>query len=78
MKGGIIRCTQTEEACPGTRDFRILCGKQGAFETVEKEIEPVGFCSCGASRERRRHFVRRRWRRAERIPSLLPPALTKG
>lgn len=42
MKGGIIRCTQTEETCPGTRDFRILCGKQGAFETVEKEIEPVG------------------------------------
>ena len=37
MKGGIIRCTQTEETCPGTRDFRILCGQQGAFETVEKE-----------------------------------------
>lgn len=47
MKLGIIRCMQTEDYCPGTRDFKTIREKLGAFEGVEEDIELVGFCSCG-------------------------------
>ena len=47
MKLGIIRCMQTEDYCPGTRDFKTICQKLGAFEGVEENIELVGFCNCG-------------------------------
>lgn len=47
MKLGIIRCMQTEDYCPGTKDFQIIRDKQGAFEGVEGDIEIVGFCNCG-------------------------------
>ena len=47
MKVGIIRCMQTEDYCPGTRDFKTIREKLGAFEGVEEDIELVGFCSCG-------------------------------
>ena len=47
MKLGIIRCMQTEDYCPGTRDFKTVREKLGAFEGVEEDIELVGFCSCG-------------------------------
>ena len=47
MKLGIIRCVQTEDYCPGTRDFKTIREKLGAFEGVEEDIELVGFCSCG-------------------------------
>ena len=47
MKLGIIRCMQTEDYCPGTRDFRTIREKSGAFEGAEGEIELVGFCNCG-------------------------------
>ena len=29
MKMGIIRCTQTEDYCPGTTDFRVLAAHGG-------------------------------------------------
>ncbi len=47
MKLGIIRCMQTEDYCPGTRDFKTIKEKSGAFEGVEGDIELVGFCNCG-------------------------------
>ena len=47
MKLGIIRCMQTEDYCPGTRDFKTVREKLGAFEGVEEDIEQVGFCNCG-------------------------------
>ena len=47
MKLGIIRCTQTEDYCPGTTDFKAIRSKFGAFEGVEEEIELVGFTNCG-------------------------------
>ena len=47
MKLGIIRCVQTEDYCPGTRDFKTIREKLGAFEGVEEDIELVGFCNCG-------------------------------
>ena len=47
MKLGIIRCMQTEDYCPGTRDFKTIREKLGAFEGMEEDIELVGFCNCG-------------------------------
>jgi len=47
MKVGIIRCMQTEDYCPGTTDFKVICEKKGAFEDVEEEIEIIGFINCG-------------------------------
>jgi predicted metal-binding protein len=47
MKVGIIRCTQTEDYCPGTADFRVIRAHAGAFEGAEGEIEIVGFTDCG-------------------------------
>ena len=47
MKLGIIRCMQTEDFCPGTRDFKTVREKSGAFEGVEGDITLVGFCNCG-------------------------------
>lgn len=47
MKLGIIRCMQTEDYCPGTRDFRIIRDKRGVFEGIEEEIEIIGFTNCG-------------------------------
>ncbi len=47
MKLAIIRCMQTEEICPGTKDFQIIREKKGAFEGVTEDIELIGFNSCG-------------------------------
>lgn len=47
VKLGIIRCTQTEDFCPGTTDFKMIRTKGGAFEGVDGEIELVGFINCG-------------------------------
>ena len=47
MKMGIIRCTQTEDYCPGTTDFRVLAAHGGAFQGVSELIELVGFTNCG-------------------------------
>lgn len=47
MKVGLIRCSQTEDICPGTTDFKVIREKKCAFEGVEGEIELIGFISCG-------------------------------
>lgn len=47
MKVGIIRCMQTEDFCPGTRDFQMAREKKGAFEGVDGDIGIIGFCNCG-------------------------------
>ena len=47
MKLGIIRCMQTEDFCPGTRDFKAVREKKGAFAEIEEEIEIIGFANCG-------------------------------
>lgn len=47
MKVGIIRCMQTEDYCPGTRDFKTVAKKEGAFAGVEEDIEIIGFINCG-------------------------------
>ena len=47
MRLGIIRCMQTEDYCPGTRDFKTIKEKSGVFEGLEEDIELVGFCNCG-------------------------------
>ncbi len=47
-KLGIIRCQQTEDMCPGTRDF--VTAAEGSGSLAENEIgacEVVGFVSCG-------------------------------
>jgi predicted metal-binding protein len=46
VKVGIIRCQQTEDYCPGTRDFKVAKTGKGAFEKVG-ESEIIGFVSCG-------------------------------
>ena len=46
MKLGIIRCMQTEDYCPGSRDFKTLRERKGAFAGVD-DIELVGFINCG-------------------------------
>ena len=47
MKVGIIRCMQTEDYCPGTRDFKTVANKEGAFAGVDEDIEIIGFINCG-------------------------------
>lgn len=47
MKLGIIRCMQTEDFCPGTRDFKAIKDKKGIFRGLEEEIEIIGFINCG-------------------------------
>ncbi len=47
MKLGIIRCMQTEDFCPGTRDFKVVRERTDMFEGVEGDIELIGFCNCG-------------------------------
>lgn len=47
MKVGMIRCMQTEDFCPGTRDFATVREKGGAFANVDEPIEIVGFINCG-------------------------------
>ena len=46
MKVGIIRCMQTEDMCPGTRDFQTAALGKDAFEELGA-CEVVGFVSCG-------------------------------
>lgn len=47
MKLGIIRCLQTEDFCPGTKDFRAVKEKTGVFDGVTEDIEIIGFINCG-------------------------------
>lgn len=47
MKLGIIRCSQTRDICPGTTDFKFVREKKGAFESIEEDIDIVGFIDCG-------------------------------
>lgn len=47
MKVGIIRCRQTEEYCPGTRDFITVAQSKGAFASLDGPLEVMGFVSCG-------------------------------
>lgn len=46
MKLGIIRCMQTENYCPGNRDFKAIRERKGAFSDVD-DIELVDFINCG-------------------------------
>ncbi len=47
MKVGIIRCMQTEDACPGEGCFQAMDERFGAFEGIDESIEIIGFVSCG-------------------------------
>lgn len=47
MKVGLIRCMQTEDACPATSDFVAMSEKTGAFAGIEEDITLVGVNSCG-------------------------------
>jgi predicted metal-binding protein len=47
MKVGLIRCMQTEDMCPGTRDFKIMKEKKCAFLGIEEDIEIIGMVTCG-------------------------------
>lgn len=46
MELGIIRCMHTEDCCPGSRDFRTIRERKGAF-MGEDDIQLVGFINCG-------------------------------
>ena len=64
MKVGIIRCMQTEDFCPGTRDFKVIRDREGAFAGIDEDIEIIGFANCGGcpakkSVLRARELVRR-------------------
>ena len=52
MKLGIIRCMQTEDYCPGSRDFRTIRERKGAF-MGEDDIQLVGFINCGGCPEKK-------------------------
>jgi predicted metal-binding protein len=47
MKVGLIRCMQTEDICPGTKDFQFMQQKKGAFAGVEGDVDLIGFTTCG-------------------------------
>lgn len=47
MKVGILRCTQTEDYCPGTTCFKLAQAGKGSFEAVGEPIEVIGFVNCG-------------------------------
>ena len=47
MKVGIIRCSATEDFCPGTTDFKAIANRTGAFADADEDIAIVGFISCG-------------------------------
>ena len=60
MKLGIIRCMQTEDYCPGSRDFRTIRERKGAFEG-EDDIQLVGFINCGGCLGKRQCFGPAPW-----------------
>ncbi len=45
-KVGIIRCQQTEDLCPGIKDFKFAAEGKGSFEDLGP-CEVIGFVSCG-------------------------------
>ena len=45
-KGGIIRCQQTEDLCPGTTDLMMAAAGKGGFEAFGA-CQVVGVVSCG-------------------------------
>lgn len=45
-KVGLIRCQQTEDLCPGVKDFQFAAEGKGAFESLGS-CEVIGFVSCG-------------------------------
>ena len=45
-KVGIIRCSQTEDMCPGTSDFRVAAQGKLGFEK-SGPVEIIGFVGCG-------------------------------
>jgi len=47
MKVGLIRCSQTEDMCPGTTCFKVMSKKKLAFEDVKEDIELIGVNTCG-------------------------------
>lgn len=47
MKVGIIRCMQTEDACPATSDFAAIRERTGGFAGIEEKIILLGINSCG-------------------------------
>ena len=47
MKLGLIRCKETENFCPGTRDVQTIKEKSGALSYVKEDIEIIGFIDCG-------------------------------
>ena len=46
MNLDIIRCMQPEDYCPGSRDFRTIRERKGAFMGAD-DIQLVGFINCG-------------------------------
>lgn len=47
-KVGFIRCQQTEDLCPGTKDFVAAMEGTGVFEELNiGACQVVGFVSCG-------------------------------
>ena len=54
MKLGIIRRMQTEDYCPGSRDFRTIRERKGAF-MGEDDIQLVGFINCGGCPGKKRY-----------------------
>jgi len=54
-KVGIIRCRQTEDACPGTTDFKVASEGKLAFEGMGPATI-VGFVSCGGCPGKRAVF----------------------
>lgn len=47
MKAGLIRCLQTEDACPSVTCLKNMREKKGAFEGIEEDIELIGVNTCG-------------------------------
>lgn len=77
MKLGIIRCMQTEDYCPGSRDFRTIRERKGAF-MGEDDIQLVGFINCGGCPGKKRCYVLVLWLNKVLTPLLLLPVSAKG
>lgn len=73
MRLGIIRCMQTEDYCPGSRDFKTIRERKGAFSGVD-DIELVGFINCGGCPGKKAVLRAKSLVSQGQIPLRLPPA----
>ena len=78
MKVGLIRCMQTEDACPATNDFKVMREKSGAFAGIEEDIELIGVNSCGGCPGKKAVFRAREMVKRGADTIVFASCITKG